>query len=265
LWLSQRAALPAPGAFPRSTVMHPLLRKGSNGPDVRKLQNMLNKVSHPSPHLGIDGDFGPKTEAAVKAFQTSHHLTPDGVVGTQTWAALDKEFTAPPPGQAGGSPPPPPSGAATNVVAEAVRIALTQDGVMEEPLGSNRGGKVDEYNHTAGVPAGSFWCMSFVYWCFVQASARLGQTNPMPKTAYCPYLYNWGKQHGKLVTSPRPGDIFLVKGGPNGHKHTGLVTSANGGSFGTIEGNTNTDGSHNGIGVFRRTRTAATCDFVRLG
>ena len=56
--------------------------------------------------------------------------------------------------------------------------------------------------------------------------ARLAKPNPMPKTAYCPFLYNWGKQHDKLVTAPESGDVFLVKGGPNGHKHTGLVTEA---------------------------------------
>ncbi|HJZ93455.1 MAG TPA: peptidoglycan-binding protein [Gemmataceae bacterium] len=244
--------------------MHTLLRNGNHGTEVRRLQSMLNKVLHPSPHLQVDGSFGPATESAVKAFQKGEHLSPDGVVGPNTWAALDHKFTSPAPGHTGGTPAPPVE-ASDELVAEAVRVALSQDGVMEEPLGSNRGPKVDEYNKTAGVPAGSFWCMSFVYWSFVQAAARLGKPNPMPKTAYCPFLYNWAKQHGKLVASPQPGDIFLVKGGPNGHKHTGLVTApVTAASFGTIEGNTNNDGSHNGIGVFRRTRTVGTCDFVRL-
>lgn len=244
--------------------MHTQLRKGSRGTEVRKLQNMLNKVLNPSPNLGIDGDFGPKTEAAVRAFQKAEHLTQDGIVGPKTWGALDRKFTAPPTGGAGGTESPPVSGI-DDVVAEAVQVALGENGVMEEPLGSNRGAKVNEYNKTAGVAAGSLWCMAFVYWSFVQAAARTGKANPMPKTAYCPFLYTWGKKHGKLVTTPQRGDIFLVKGGDNGHFHTGLVTSASGKSFGTIEGNTNDDGSSNGIGVYTRTRTAGTCDFVRLG
>ncbi len=36
-----------------------------------------------------DGDFGPKTEAAVKAWQTAHKLKADGVIGPVTW---DKMF-----------------------------------------------------------------------------------------------------------------------------------------------------------------------------
>jgi peptidoglycan hydrolase-like protein with peptidoglycan-binding domain len=38
--------------------------------------------------IGVDGDFGAKTEAAVKEFQRNRGLDPDGVVGKQTWAAL---------------------------------------------------------------------------------------------------------------------------------------------------------------------------------
>ncbi|MBA2734757.1 MAG: peptidoglycan-binding protein, partial [Acidobacteria bacterium] len=34
-------------------------------------------------------NFGAKTEAAVRAFQRTHRLTPDGIVGPRTWRALD--------------------------------------------------------------------------------------------------------------------------------------------------------------------------------
>jgi peptidoglycan hydrolase-like protein with peptidoglycan-binding domain len=36
-----------------------------------------------------DGRFGPRTEAAVKAFQRSRSINADGIVGAQTWAAID--------------------------------------------------------------------------------------------------------------------------------------------------------------------------------
>jgi peptidoglycan hydrolase-like protein with peptidoglycan-binding domain len=37
-----------------------------------------------------DGNFGSKTEAAVRAFQREHYLVPDGIVGPKTWLALDR-------------------------------------------------------------------------------------------------------------------------------------------------------------------------------
>ena len=62
-----------------------LLKLGSTGEDVVKLQNKL----------GVDpiGKFGPKTEAAVKAWQSSNGLTADGVVGDGTWGKLFTEGT----------------------------------------------------------------------------------------------------------------------------------------------------------------------------
>jgi putative chitinase len=57
-----------------------LLKVGSQGDDVVKLQIKL----------GVDpiGKFGPKTEAAVKGWQSAHGLTPDGIVGDGTWARM---------------------------------------------------------------------------------------------------------------------------------------------------------------------------------
>jgi Putative peptidoglycan binding domain len=44
--------------------------------------------------VGVDGGFGAKTESAVKAFQTAHGLTPDGIIGPATWQALLRYRTA---------------------------------------------------------------------------------------------------------------------------------------------------------------------------
>jgi peptidoglycan hydrolase-like protein with peptidoglycan-binding domain len=62
------------------------LRRGSTGPEVTALQQRLTKLGF-DPN-GIDGRFGPDTEAAVKAFQQSKALTGDGIVGPITRAAL---------------------------------------------------------------------------------------------------------------------------------------------------------------------------------
>jgi peptidoglycan hydrolase-like protein with peptidoglycan-binding domain len=67
----------------------PTLERGSSGDVVRSLQTVLTNgasgqwVTTPQ---GIDGDFGPHTEASVKAFQTWGGVTADGIVGDQTWA-----------------------------------------------------------------------------------------------------------------------------------------------------------------------------------
>lgn len=62
-----------------------ILKKGSKGPEVRKLQEALNKNGF---KLKVDGDFGKNTEDAVKKFQKTAKLKADGKVGPMTEAAL---------------------------------------------------------------------------------------------------------------------------------------------------------------------------------
>jgi len=57
-----------------------LLKKGSTGDDVKKLQEKLG--------LGADGTFGSGTEAAVKKWQSDNGLTADGIVGEGTWSKM---------------------------------------------------------------------------------------------------------------------------------------------------------------------------------
>ncbi len=63
----------------------PLVRRGDDVFPVRSLQQLLRARNHP---VTVDGDFGPLTEAAVKAFQQSKNLTDDGIVGPLTWPKL---------------------------------------------------------------------------------------------------------------------------------------------------------------------------------
>ena len=76
----------ADGSTPAAATM-PLLKKGSQGEAVKKLQQTLNGKGY---KLTEDGDFGNKTEAAVKAFQKANGLEVDGEVGPMTWATLLK-------------------------------------------------------------------------------------------------------------------------------------------------------------------------------
>lgn len=64
------------------------LKKGAAGrtPDVKALQARLNEIANA--YLDVDGDFGPKTELAVKNFQYDNNLDVDGIVGRDTATAL---------------------------------------------------------------------------------------------------------------------------------------------------------------------------------
>ena len=70
----------------RSSTVEPL-RLGSRGSEVKAVQKRLKELGYLND--SADGVFGPKTEAAVKAFQKRNGLTADGVVGTATRAKLD--------------------------------------------------------------------------------------------------------------------------------------------------------------------------------
>ena len=63
----------------------PVVSRGEQIFPVRPLQQLLRARSHP---VAVDGNFGPATEAAVRAFQQGTGLTADGVVGPQTWPRL---------------------------------------------------------------------------------------------------------------------------------------------------------------------------------
>lgn len=68
--------------------MSTLLRMNSTGPDVKRLQVLLNFVTNPHPPLVLDGIFGPKTRAEVLKFQQQARLSTDGIVGPLTNKAL---------------------------------------------------------------------------------------------------------------------------------------------------------------------------------
>ena len=64
-----------------------LLKKGDNNEQVKQLQVKLQ--------LDPVGNFGPKTEEAVKMWQAAHGLTADGMVGDKTWAMIMGEESHP--------------------------------------------------------------------------------------------------------------------------------------------------------------------------
>ena len=74
------------------------LQRGSSGPNVVVLQTSLNRISQNYPAIPklstVDGIFGSRTEASVRAFQQIFNLNPDGIVGPATWYAIVRLYTA---------------------------------------------------------------------------------------------------------------------------------------------------------------------------
>lgn len=74
------------------------LRVGSTGPNVVVLQVALNRISQNYPAIPkipeVDGIFGSRTEASVRATQEIFGLTPDGIVGPATWYEIVRLYTA---------------------------------------------------------------------------------------------------------------------------------------------------------------------------
>lgn len=68
-----------------------LHRRGDGGSNIRALQTTLTELGYDT---GIDGDFGPKTEKEVKAFQKEEGLGADGIVGAKTVEAINARVAA---------------------------------------------------------------------------------------------------------------------------------------------------------------------------
>lgn len=80
---------PFPAQEAKTVVLDPLsmsvLRLGDRHRDVRVLQRALRSAGY---DIEIDGVLGRITLECVKSFQATHDLTRDGIVGPETWAAL---------------------------------------------------------------------------------------------------------------------------------------------------------------------------------
>ncbi len=64
----------------------PTLALGAGGAVVARLQRFLNTANPtPTPPLAVDEKYGPRTAAAVKAYQGAHQVPQDGIVGFKTW------------------------------------------------------------------------------------------------------------------------------------------------------------------------------------
>ena len=165
---------------------------GSRGPDVKNLQELLNNF-HSSSHLNADGEFGPRTEAAVRVFQASIGIGIDGVAGPITLAALKK-------------------GVLTSHTVEAsiqvnlkdapwMAVAMREIG-QKEIRGPLHNPRIIEYHAATALKASTDetpWCSSFVNWCLRQVNI------PGTNSAAAVSWINWGK-----ASIPKEGAITVI-------------------------------------------------------
>ncbi|MFE5852102.1 peptidoglycan-binding protein [Streptomyces sp. NPDC056500] len=69
-------------------VTPPTVRRGSTGNAVREAQCLLQYWGFDVGPTGVDGNFGPRTEAAVRDIQAACGIGVDGIVGPITWSVL---------------------------------------------------------------------------------------------------------------------------------------------------------------------------------
>lgn len=123
-------------------------------------------------------------------------------------------------------------------------------------LRAEKGYKEGRNNYTKFPPAvpglewaqNQPWCHTFASW----GADELGDRSALPITAGCFVGVGWFKQRDRWTDYPVLGGLFY--NGPGGGTHVGVVYAYDADWIYTIEGNTNTDGSANGDGVYERKR-----------
>lgn len=140
-------------------------------------------------------------------------------------------------------------------VAKTLEIARAEIGVRE--IGSsNTGRRVEEYQASTTLGGTGWpWCSALCIWSEKEAAAALNVKPVLPPTASCDVHLDYARRHNILSDKPQAGDLFLVMKTNNDATHIGFVVEPQDTRFVTVEGNTNTDGSRNGNGVYSLKRT----------
>ena len=205
-----------------------LLRAGSKGRDVKRLQLLLNSKLKPSPRLKPDGEFGPRTRDAVERFQKERRLAADGVVGPKTWYALGQQPNHPP------APPAQPlAGAPWMGIAEA------ELGVHENSLPGQHNQRILEYHATTTLHATKDetpWCSSFVNW--VMKHAGKTGTNSAAAASWLSWgTHLAGPSAGAIVVIKKKGASSDAGTGSTSGFHVGFYVSGSSSSVRVLGGN----------------------------
>jgi hypothetical protein len=173
---------------------------------MQQLESMLGQLATPSTLMGAQASSTALSPASGTTFQQALATATTQVGGVN------------------------PSG--TNAGLTALQVAETQEGVTEQPPGSNDGPQIAQYRTaTQGAYAGAPWCAYFVSWCAAQAGAPIGaQGQGLGSVAA---ITDWARSTGRLTQTPAPGELILF-----GTAHVGIVKSVNAdGTLTTVEGN----------------------------
>lgn len=123
--------------------------------------------------------------------------------------------------------------------------AFADCGICEQPMSSNRGGRIDEYNKRAGAPLGSYWCASWATAVWEDCGVRVPKADRASTNA----LMAWAKKEGLWHSTPVIGAMVIY--GVNGHaEHVGIVIRTDP-MLRSLEGNAGVAGgvTRNGEGV----------------
>jgi len=128
---------------------------------------------------------------------------------------------------------------------------------IREIGGDNRGPSVEFMQKLGEITPGLPWCAAFVNTVAEIACSKKNIVSPLEKINYQGYVQSYflhAEAQGWLG-APRPGHLFMLYYPMKSrYAHIGIVDATLEGGLTTIEGNTNDDGSRNGIGVFQRYR-----------
>lgn len=160
-----------------------------------------------------------------------------------------------------------------------VDVALSYEGVRESG-GRNRGPEVDRFLKIVGLDAskggvaGYPWCCAFLSTCILEAHQQswneAGNTGPFDKKSLPLKLSAgvfefWNKAPAnRKLKEPVEGCAFVIDYGMNKAKtarlgHIGFVVSIDGDEIHTIEGNSNLEGSREGVAVVTHVRKISDC------
>lgn len=200
------------------------LRYGCKGPNVKQLQELLNKLVPPALKLKIDGELGPLTDAAIRWYQATVGIGIDGVVGPFTWNALT-----------GGTRVETAATEAPARIPDApwISVAAKELGQSQIP-GIHHNPRILEYHASTNLHASNDetpWCSSFVNWCLLQ----VGITGTKSAAAI-----SW--QHWGCPSTAKRGAITVVHslhgtGRSSSGYHVGFFFDDGGSHFRLLGGN----------------------------